>query len=47
MSDSYTTQHQLTIVIELLKQLNDKFNIVVEEIENTKSEKSIRLVKGQ
>ena len=33
--------------VELLKQLNDKFDVVVEEIEKSKSEKSVRLVKGQ
>ena len=47
MSDSYTLQHQLTVMIELLKQLNNKFDVVIEEIENKKSEKSTRLVKGQ
>jgi hypothetical protein len=47
MSDSYTTQHQITLIIELLKQLNNKFDVVVQEIENSKSEKSTRLVKGQ
>lgn len=47
MSDSYTTQHQLTLIIELLKQLNNKFDVVVQEVENRKSEKSTRLVKGQ
>lgn len=47
MSDSYTTQYQLSQIIDLLKQLNNKFDIVVEEVEKSKSEKSVRLVKGQ
>ena len=47
MSDIYTLQHQLALVVELLKQLNEKFDVVVEEVEKSKSEKSVRLVKGQ
>ena len=46
MTDSYVI-HQLAEVVELLKQLNSKFDVVVKEIENSKSEKSTRLVKGQ